>query len=90
MELILVDGVGNTQVYDTSDLAGLGLPTTVTMTGNGDVTPVSIDAFDFTAAFPPVGDQYANSAKVTIYAELSDNLSGVGNVSLVYKSQTST
>ncbi len=86
----LSDSAGNTRSYDNADLATLGFPNTLTVTGNGDTTPVSVDAMDFTAAFPPAGDQFANSAKVTIAARYSDNLSGFGVADLVYLSQTST
>lgn len=86
----LSDSAGNTRNYDNSDLATLGFPNSVTITGNGDTTPVSVDAMDFTAAFPPAGDQFANSAKVTIAAQYSDNLSGFGVADLVYLSQTSS
>lgn len=90
LQVVLSDPVGNTRTYETTDLSALTMPSELEVTGLSDTTPVSIDAFDFTASFPPIGDTIANSAKVTIFAEFSDNLSGVASVDLQYQSQTST
>lgn len=87
---VFSDSVGNTQLYDSSELDGLGFQSSVTITGNGDTTPVSVDALDFSATFSPASDQYANSAKVTVAAEYSDNLSGLSVADLVFYSQTSS
>lgn len=90
MDLTIADSVTNSRTYDSSELAGLGLPNSVTITGNPDTTPVSINSLDFTAAFPPIGDIYPNSSKVTIYANLSDNLAGINSADLYFDSQSST
>ncbi len=89
MTASLSDSAGNTRSYDNNDLALLGIDNTITVTGIGDTTPVNVDAMYFSAAFPPAGDMYANTAKVTIAAEFSDNLSGFGVADLIYHSQTS-
>lgn len=90
MDLTIADSVTNSRTYDSSELAGLGFPSSVTVTGNPDTTPVSINSLDFTAAFPPIGDIYPNSSKVTIYANLTDNLAGIGSADLYFDSQSST
>lgn len=89
LAVTLVDAVGNTRSYDSDDLALLNLPNSVEVTGVQDTTNVTINSLDFTASYPPASDIIPNSAKVTIYGEFIDNLSGVGNVDLNYHSQTS-
>lgn len=88
--LELNDKVNNTRIYDTSQLESLSVPTTVTVSGVQDITPVAIQNVQFTAALPPAGDLYPNSSKVTILGQFSDNLSGVGNVDLLFHSEDST
>lgn len=84
----LRDKVGNTVLYDNTEIASMNLPTTMTATGNPDTSYVTIDNLYFSAAFPPLGDQIASSSKITIYGQFSDNLSGVGNVDIFLRSQT--
>lgn len=84
----LRDKVGNTVLYDNTQIANMNLPTVMAATGNPDTSPVTIDNLYFSAAFPPLGDQIASSSKITIYGQFSDNLSGVGNVDIFLRSQT--
>ncbi len=84
----LEDAVGNTRFYDNTELVSMNQPESVPVSGTQDVTPISIDAMNFAAAIPPVGDQLPNSSKVTIFVELSDNLSGVASADILFRSQT--
>jgi len=89
MELILADYVTNTGFYDSTDLDALSLPYSVQVTGAGDTTPVSVDLFEFSTADPlPGGD--LGGPQITLVADFSDNLSGFGNVTLFYYSQTTS
>lgn len=90
IELTIKDRPGNTAVYDATDLQNLGLQSTITMTGVGDTTPVSVDLLEFDAANPATGGVSASGAIVTLHGEFSDNLSGIDKVYVRYVSQTSS
>ncbi|MDO8265693.1 MAG: PxKF domain-containing protein, partial [Candidatus Saccharibacteria bacterium] len=90
LDVTIGDSVSNSRSYDSTELTNIGLPSTITVTGVQDVTPVTINSLDFNASFPPIGDTFANSAKVTILGEFSDNLSGIASMDINYYSQSST
>lgn len=90
IELALRDAPGNTIVRDSADLSNAGFPSEVTITGTSDVTQVSISNLVFNVANPEFNDISIGGAAVTVYATLSDNLSGVYQANLTYLSQDST
>ncbi len=90
LEFVVADSVGNTKLYDSTELANLSLPNSIEITGISDLTPVSINTLNFSAAFPPLQGGDPSSTKVTLYAEFSDNLSGIAATDINFFSQTTT
>lgn len=72
--VFLVDNVGNYKDYSTSDLAGLGFPTTLQVTSQQDTIPPGLTAFSFS---PVTVDTTTSPATVTGTAQITDDLSGV-------------
>jgi hypothetical protein len=71
---VVVDNVGNTQVYYTSNLQSLGFPTALQITSNQDTTPPVLTSFTFS---PMAINTTTGPATVTVTAQITDNLSGV-------------
>lgn len=90
IELTIGDRPGNTTIYGATDLLTLGFPSTITMTGVGDTTPISVDVLEFDAANPSFNSIPTSGAVVTLHGEFSDNLSGIDKIYVRYLSQTST
>jgi hypothetical protein len=81
--VFLSDYVANTRLYSTSDLQALGFPTTLQVTSNQDVTPPVLTGFAFS---PTAVNTTTGSATVNVTASATDNLSGVGSVSVTFSS----
>lgn len=90
LEITLADQVGNTRFFESTELEGNSWPATVSVTGNGDTTPITINDIYFSAEYPPTGDVFGSIAKVTLYVDIADNLSGIGSFNIWYESQTTT
>lgn len=69
------DNIENEQIYYTSQLQAMGFPTQLQVTSNPDTTPPVVTSFSFT---PTVVNTTTGSATVTVTAQITDNLSGVG------------
>ncbi|MCS7042518.1 MAG: Ig-like domain repeat protein [Bryobacteraceae bacterium] len=68
------DKAGNTATYTRSQLAAMGLPTTLSLTGTADLTPPSLTTYDFAPASLTIG---GGPAAVTGSITATDNLSGL-------------
>jgi hypothetical protein len=90
LEMVVADSVGNTRLYDNDELASLSFPNTIEITGTTDLTPVSINALNFSAAFPPLEGGDPTATKVTLHTEFTDNLSGIAATDINFYSQTTT
>ncbi len=88
--LVTVDKANNTRLYDTEELDLLGFPTIVNVTGIEDTTPPTIVDLSFSSSYPLIGDELPSSAKVTIFGEFADNISGFEKAYITYHSQSST
>src|SRR5262249_12460103 len=85
---VLVDAIGNRRYYFHTELAQLGFPTELVVTGQvGDVVPPTLTALSFT---PPTINTAAGPAIVTGSVSATDDLSGVQRVDVVYKSPLGT
>ncbi len=69
------DNIENEQIYSTSQLQAMGFPTQLQVTSNPDNTPPVVTSFTFT---PAVVNTTTGAATVTVTAQITDNLSGVG------------
>ena len=79
----VVDTVGNSHSYETSELQSLGFSTTLNVTSQQDVTPPVLTEFSFS---PTHVDTTSNAATVTFSAQVTDDLSGVSQVYAVFGS----
>jgi hypothetical protein len=90
LQITVVDHAGNVRLFDTTDLANAGFTSTVLVTGSQDTTPITVGLLEFVPqdenAFPvPIG-----GASFVVRGFVSDNLAGIAEVNLVYRSQTSS
>lgn len=90
IELVLRDAPGNTIIFDSADLSNNGFPSEASITGSSDITPVNVESLQFNAANPEFNDVTLGGAAVTVYAVLSDDLSGIYQATLTYHSQSTT
>lgn len=75
---ILTDNIGNRVDISTADLAARGFPTDVTNVATvDDHTPPALAGLTFT---PTTVDTSAGAAGVTVTLQVTDDLSGVGNI----------
>jgi len=79
----MFDNVGNFQGYSTSQLQALGFPTTLQVTSNQDTQPPVLTGFTFS---PMTVNTTNSSAAVTLTAQATDNLSGVQQIDMAFRS----
>lgn len=90
--LTLRDKAGNTVNIDPDDFEQiLGDRMNITVSPQqSDTTPVTINSLSFDAANPEFDNIPEGGAAVSVFADLSDNLSGVNTGLLFYHSQTTS
>lgn len=82
-DIEVIDDVQNTANYSTSGIQSLGFPTTLLVTSNQDTQPPVLTAFTFS---PMSVNTSTNSAIVNLSAQVTDNLSGVALVNVIFVS----
>lgn len=83
--LIISDGSGNFRTYSPSQLAALGFPATVQVSGVSDVTPASVTSLSVS---PTTIDVTNTGVMFNASATFSDNLSGFSNATITYYAPT--
>ncbi len=75
------DFANNYLWYYTSDLQALGFPTTLQVTSNQDSTPPVLTGFTYS---PMAVNTTTSAATVNVTAQVTDDLSGVGYVTMLF------
>ena len=81
------DRIGNSQTWYRDELAALGMPLTLTVVGSSDsLAPVLLDL----ATYPAMVDANRGERAITTTMALSDDLSGIGWVHILWDSPVVT
>lgn len=85
--LTMTDNAGNIHFYDSSELATMGLPSVIHVTGPNDVTPPIINFLEFSASNPLVDQNaYPHSSVVTVRGDFTDDMSAFAYGVMTYTS----
>jgi Ca2+-binding RTX toxin-like protein len=81
--VVVYDKAGNYHTYSSNDLAALGAPTGIVVTGSvppisGDTTPPTLTSLTFAPTF----DLSGGDKPITFTASANDSISGVGHVDI--------
>ena len=84
--VLVTDNVNNNRFYYTSDLQALGFPTQLQVTSNNqDTTPPTLTGFTFS---PMAVNTTTSPATVSLTAQVTDDISGVERVVVIFASPT--